>query len=552
MTKGQAVQKALDNIRQKKLIDIGADSGKGIFSVKVLQTEIDMIRQGKVPGVTADTAAGRALIAELQTQIDNMHGNDVTIGVHYVAGRRPGGLGPGQVPQASGTLGAFGTKTIPPNSVFTVGEGASHTWEGGVSDSQGRVSIFSNAQSKAMGFRAPTAYAKGTGRKVKGAGDTTAVSMAIGGIGATPTSKFDISTTAGGYAAVESEIAHAWAVFRRELRKGMSSKSAQAFRDELNRYAALAQKQLSNLKVKIKGADVSALRSAMTKTVQDAQNAFAQMFADARTAGVRNLAPLARIQRKVIADMQWRDRIDARLGSAPTRPTAYDNLATATSNYSNEHGAVKSAVMGSFDILSAGASAQVYNDRAPAPTTGKSILAALKAAVAKAKTFGTVLKKLAKMGLAPTLLSQLAQAGPQALDQANALASSGAGTIHDITAQYAQLDKIAGAAGTTSADAMYGAGVNSARKVVNGLLSQRKAVVRAMQSLGQDAAKALDEALDPHKAKGHGHAHGGTHHGHGGRKFHGVTVHGGIHIHQQKDPVATANALSRRLAALGA
>ncbi|WP_375490221.1 phage tail tape measure protein [uncultured Jatrophihabitans sp.] len=65
--------------------------------------------------------------------------------------------------QARGTQAAYGRRTIPPNSQFTVGEGASHTWEYGETDSQGRASIYSNAQSKAMGIPAPTAYAKGTG-----------------------------------------------------------------------------------------------------------------------------------------------------------------------------------------------------------------------------------------------------------------------------------------------------------------------------------------------------------------------------------------------------
>lgn len=63
------------------------------------------------------------------------------------------------IPQAVGTRAAFGRKTIPPNTAFTVGEKG---WEGGVTDSQGRASIFSNAQSRAMGFRAPVGYANGT------------------------------------------------------------------------------------------------------------------------------------------------------------------------------------------------------------------------------------------------------------------------------------------------------------------------------------------------------------------------------------------------------
>lgn len=50
--------------------------------------------------------------------------------------------------------------TIPPNTRFTVGE---EGWEGGVSDAQGRVTIFSHAQSQAMGYSAPVGYAKGTG-----------------------------------------------------------------------------------------------------------------------------------------------------------------------------------------------------------------------------------------------------------------------------------------------------------------------------------------------------------------------------------------------------
>lgn len=108
------------------------------------------------PTVTVQTKAAANALNDLWVRISRLHSK--TISVQVATGNNTDSR-LSAVPQAVGTMRAFGRKTIPPNTRFTVGE---RGWEGGVTDAQGRASIFSNEQSKAMGFKAPTAYAKGT------------------------------------------------------------------------------------------------------------------------------------------------------------------------------------------------------------------------------------------------------------------------------------------------------------------------------------------------------------------------------------------------------
>lgn len=389
--------------------------------------------------------------------------------------------------------------------------------------------------------------------------DTSAVGSAIGTIGQAYTKPIDVASV--GIDRIEKQIEHARAVLDRQIANGLGSKAAAHFRAEIKSLSAEAAHQLAQLKVKIKHADVSALKKALNGTVSDARAAFATLLSDARAAGVSRaeLTRIGNMQARVLGKMRELNGVNAKLGTAPTKPTAYDRLATAKSNYSGERSSVRSAVLGAFDITSAGAGTQVYNDQAAKPATGKSILAALKATVAKAKQFTGALHKLGKMGLPAALLSQLAQAGPDALDQAKALISSGAGTVGQIAKEYGQLKTYAGDAGTTSAKAMYGAGVKSAQKLVDGLLSQRKALKKAMQTLAKDVETGLDKALKSQahtrkKLRNQGPPAHGNRNGHGNKR---QPKRAGVHVEKivinaQHDPVATANAVTRRLAHLGA
>jgi hypothetical protein len=113
--------------------------------------------------VNVETAAAKHNLDIISRQIAELPTyKSVTVGVNFQTTHAPIAVGGStyrsQVPTAP-TKHAFGG-FIGPNEVFTVGE---RGWEGGVSDSMGRVRIFSNAQARSMGFRSPTGYAAGTG-----------------------------------------------------------------------------------------------------------------------------------------------------------------------------------------------------------------------------------------------------------------------------------------------------------------------------------------------------------------------------------------------------
>jgi TP901 family phage tail tape measure protein len=185
-----------------------------------------------------------------------------------------------------------------------------------------------------------------------------------------------------------------------------------------------------------------------------------------------------------------RDRVMARLGTTAAGPTAYDQLATARQAYSDTRSGVSTAV-GAFDITTAGAS--VYADQRGG--TASAILAQIRAAAAKATQYAGLLKKLGREGLNRALLMQLAQAGPQAFDQAQALALATPAQLGQINTAQSQLIAAGNDAGKYVADRFYKAGVDSAQGLVNGLLSQEKNLNLAIRHLGDRMVGQLKHTL---------------------------------------------------------
>lgn len=136
----------------------------------------------------------------------------------------------------------------------------------------------------------------------------------------------------------------------------------------------------------------------------------------------------------------------------------------------------------------------------------------LRAAIAQSNAFASALKTLKNLGLNATSLSQLAQAGPAALEQANAIVMSGAagitgaGGINDLQKQ---LDANANTIINTTADSYYKAGQSVATGFLDGLKSQQKAMEDAMDAMGQRAAAAIKKALGIHSPSKVMHGIGG-------------------------------------------
>jgi hypothetical protein len=222
-----------------------------------------------------------------------------------------------------------------------------------------------------------------------------------------------------------------------------------------------ATKAANDLKERLQAAAsaLSGFRSALGFSASSVRQAEQQWLAAARAAGATasQMTALRRVGDQLVSDFNQRARIQARLGTAPTAPTAYEQLATARQNFKDTRDAIVSAIKAGFDITSAGAISNPVGDSlrssvlgsfsvtdvAAQPTrrgvvglggvststaTGKvaggDVLAQLRKSTLDAQQFVRLLRRLGAEGLPQGLLQQLADAGPSALPQAQALAAS--------------------------------------------------------------------------------------------------------------------------------
>lgn len=241
----------------------------------------------------------------------------------------------------------------------------------------------------------------------------------------------------------------------------------------------------------IQNADVNAIINALKGTASDTYHAFAALFTDVKKAGgsASVIAKVRDEEKKLYGIQQQRTAVTGQLTKAEAAYTAVHQKWLSTFQ------SAQSATLGSFDITTAGATSQVFNDRAAGGTSTASILTSIRAAVAKAGQFGSVLNHLRKRGVSPVLLSQLAAAGPAALAQATALLHSTPDQISSLNANYAKLTSQSKYIGGLIANDMYGAGVQSAQGLVNGLKSQQSALMKQMQALADAMVTQIKKSL---------------------------------------------------------
>ncbi|MDG4535333.1 phage tail protein [Streptomyces sp. AV19] len=124
----------------------------------------------------------------------------------------------------------------------------------------------------------------------------------------------------------------------------------------------------------------------------------------------------------------------------------------------------------------------------------------------KAVSFAAALKELKARGLNSGSLQEIANAGIEGggLSTAEALLSARGSDLHRINDLRSEIGAAAGAAGRTTADAMYGAGIKAAEKLVKGLERQQERLQRAMERVAAALERTLEKALGIK-----GRAHGG-------------------------------------------
>lgn len=130
------------------------------------------------------------------------------------------------------------------------------------------------------------------------------------------------------------------------------------------------------------------------------------------------------------------------------------------------------------------------------PISASSILANLTQKMNQAKQFAAQLATLKKKGVRSDLIAQIAQAGvEQGSGAAAALATASSSQIKQINSTQGQLVTAATQAGNTAGTAMYGAGIQAANGLVEGLKSQQKQIEAQMTGIATSMAKAIKKAL---------------------------------------------------------
>lgn len=178
---------------------------------------------------------------------------------------------------------------------------------------------------------------------------------------------------------------------------------------------------------------------------------------------------------------------------AKRRDVIFENLDSAEDqlkNLKSEAEQFGSSLVDSFVKLGSAATAS-----AGIGVTFRGIRNNLKDAIRTTQQFDTAIRKLQKLNLNESTLRQLAEAGPAALDQAMALARSGASGIKEINALQAELEKMAGKNSKNLTDEFFEAGIQAANGLVKGLKSQKQAIIDEMEDIANAMVKAVKKGL---------------------------------------------------------
>lgn len=130
-------------------------------------------------------------------------------------------------------------------------------------------------------------------------------------------------------------------------------------------------------------------------------------------------------------------------------------------------------------------------------TNPQTLINQLQTDVTKANAFGQQLEQLKAKGINADLIGQIAEAGISGGGAATAasLLNMTPAQVAQLNALQAQLTSAADKAGTAAANGMYGAGVNAAQGLVDGLKSQQKAIQDQMLLIATAMEKAIKQAL---------------------------------------------------------
>ncbi|MFI9079115.1 phage tail protein [Streptomyces sioyaensis] len=188
--------------------------------------------------------------------------------------------------------------------------------------------------------------------------------------------------------------------------------------------------------------------------------------------------------RSLIKHERALDKVNGQLDKARTK---LSDLKSAASQLSDS---VKGGVLSAASIVKGGSSGD-------GPVSVKSVMGGLIASRDKSQAFAGALAGLKKKGLSKSLIQQIAEAGIDGggLETAGALMRASKSEISSMNKFQGQISKYAGAAGKTSADAVYGASLKAAEKSVTGLQKSADKIEKAMSRAASAIERSIKRAL---------------------------------------------------------
>ncbi|EBF5192552.1 tape measure protein [Listeria monocytogenes] len=190
---------------------------------------------------------------------------------------------------------------------------------------------------------------------------------------------------------------------------------------------------------------------------------------------------IAQQTNKLAATAKKRDKVVAQLKAANTK------MADLTKQ-SKEYAASITEKMQSYGSISN-----------VDPENPQSIQQEMQKRLKEIKAFQANVEKLRKKGVSKDIISDILESGVEnGSSYAQALAKSDAKTIKAINRTQNQINSASKSMGNTAANAMYSAGINAAKGLINGLNSQKKQLESTAKSIANTITNSVKKALRIH------------------------------------------------------
>lgn len=202
------------------------------------------------------------------------------------------------------------------------------------------------------------------------------------------------------------------------------------------------------------------------------------------------LRTLDSVGRRLIGQEKALGRVNGALEKARDK---LDSLKSAAASLSSS---VRSGILTSANIT--------RGNNSGGPVTVAGIMGGLTESRDKGSAFAQALKDLKKAGLDKGLIEEIGQAGTDGggLETAGALLGASGSEIASLNELRAEIVKSAGAAGATTADAMYGAAIKAQTTSVNKLQQSQDRLEKSMAELARAMEKTLAKAIGKKAAGG--------------------------------------------------